>query len=325
MKTASLLLAAALSLATSPLNAQTHELLTGEVLIGPVTAIDATHVDIQVGKADAARRIPRTDFAPTALYRILRARAMPSSVDAHVRLAEEAKMLGLELHAIAELRAARELDPKIASTIDQRIQLLRNRIADRIADEASEFLKMERPAKAKLHAEVLLDKYSDTPAGKQAEKLLMGALDKLMESSGKPVDEKTLLRAIRKAEGYEARADKLGIRLNGAVRFSNKDKQQRERAIRYLEKAWQKLGDVRPDQGVAAANSDRYSQLRARVREKLGAHYLAIGNVLVQRLALPSAEEYNARACELDPHGGGCKLLQSRIIEARISRGGFGN
>ena len=66
MKTASLLLAAALSLASSPLVAQTHELLTGEVLIGPVGAVDATHVEIQVGKMDA-RRVPRSDFAPTAL------------------------------------------------------------------------------------------------------------------------------------------------------------------------------------------------------------------------------------------------------------------
>ena len=85
MKTASLLMAAALSLATPSILAQTHELLTGEVLIGPVTAVDATHVEVRVGPPEAARRIPRTDFAPTALYRILRQRAMPQSVDAHVK------------------------------------------------------------------------------------------------------------------------------------------------------------------------------------------------------------------------------------------------
>ena len=49
MKTASLLMAAALSLATPSILAQTHELLTGEVLIGPVTAVDATHVEVRVG------------------------------------------------------------------------------------------------------------------------------------------------------------------------------------------------------------------------------------------------------------------------------------
>ncbi|MFK7740694.1 MAG: hypothetical protein AB8H80_10250 [Planctomycetota bacterium] len=168
---------------------------------------------------------------------------------------------------------------------------------------------------------MLLDRYADTPAGRKGEKLVMMALDQLMESSGKPVPAAKLARVLKKADAHEARADKLKIRVNGAVPYSNGEKLKRERAIRSLEKAWGELADVRPGKDVGASQADHYVSLRNRVREKLGAHYLAIGNLLVQRLALNSAADYNARACDLDPKGGGCRILQGRIIEARISRG----
>ena len=67
--------------------------------------------------------------------------------------------------------------------------------------------------------------------------------------------------------------------------------------------------------------SDKFVAERRQIRDTLGQHYLGIGSVLVQRLALPSAEDYNAKACVLDPESGGCRDLQSLIIQARISRG----
>ena len=323
MKFASqLLFASALPLLATFAAAQTHELKSGEVVIGTVTAIDATHVTVRpTGDAPDARKVARTDLQPAALYRILRDRADPSDAAGYIALADQASKLGLPLHEIAELREAQRLDDGRTNQIATRIFAVRNAIADDIASEARELLTLEQPAKAKLHAEVLMTRYGDTTAGKKAGKLIMAALDKLHESSGQPVGQKELDKAVDKALQHEAKADKVGVSLEGAVRFTNREKLRRERAIKELEKAWDKLGAVRPQSQLPAEASDRYTQTRARVRSKLGKHYLAIGYVLVQRLALPSAEEYNARACRLDPQSGGCKILQNRIIEARLSRG----
>ncbi|MGC6489295.1 MAG: hypothetical protein ACON4Z_16735 [Planctomycetota bacterium] len=324
MKTSSLLLAAALTFAAAPVAAQTHELRSGEVLIGRVASVDADYVELKGREGRDARRVRRDELAPTALYRILRERAAPRTVDDYVAVAEQASRLGLELHAIAELRAARARHPDAAAYLDRRIARLRERIAEKIAGQTRDLLERERPAAARLHAQVLLHQYADTEPGRHAEQLMTRALTSLRESAGRPVDGRALERALEHAQKDVARADKVGVRFQGAVRFDNATKQRHERAVRHLERAWKRLGDVRPATTVDAALSDRFVQLRNRVRDRLGEHYLALGNVLVQRLALPKAEEYNARACALDPHGGGCKLLQSRIIAARIARGGFG-
>lgn len=271
MKTSSLLLTAAITFAAAPAAAQTHELRSGDVLIGRVAAVGADYVELEGRAGRDARRVRRDDFAPTALYRILRERAAPRTVDDYVAVADQASRLGLELHA-----------------------------------------------------QVLLHDYADTAPGQQAESLMTRALSSLQESTGRPVDASSLERAIAHAQKDVARADGVGARFQGAVRSNNATKQRHERAVRYLERAWKHLGDVRPATSVEASLCDRFVQPRHRVRDRLGEHYLALGNLLVQRLALPKAEEYNARACALDPHGGGCELLQSRIIAARLARGGFG-
>jgi len=324
MKTSSLLLTAAITFAAAPAAAQTHELRSGDVLIGRVAAVGADYVELEGRAGRDALRVRRDDFAPTALYRILRERAAPRTVDDSIAVADQASRLGLELHAIAELRAAREQHPDAALHLDRRIARLRERIAAKIAAETRDLLERERPAAAKLHAQVLLHDYADTAPGREAELLMTRALGSLQESTGRPVAASALERAIAHAEKDVTRADGVGARFQGAVRSNNATKQRHERAVRHLERAWKRLDDVRPAASVEASLSDRFVQLRHRVRDRLGEHYLALGNLLVQRLALPKAEEYNARACALDPHGGGCKLLQSRIIAARLARGGFG-
>lgn len=324
MQTSSLLFATAITLAAAPVHAQTHELRSGDVLVGRVAAVHDNYVELAGRAGHDGRRVRRDELAPTALYRILRQRAAPRTVDDYVAVAEQASRLGLELHAIAELRAARAQHPDAANRLDRRIARLHEQIAEKIAGQARDLLERGRPAEAKLHAQVLLHSYADTEPGRRAEALMSRALSRLHESAGRPVDARTLARTITLAKKDVARADKVGVQFQGAVRSDNASKQRHERAVRHLERAWKRLGDVRPATAVEASLSDRFVQLREQVRRRLGEHYLALGNVLVQRFALPKAEEYNARACALDPHGGGCELLQSRIIAARIARGGFG-
>ncbi len=188
--------------------------------------------------------------------------------------------------------------------------------------KAEQDLAAGKPAMAKLEAEVVVYRYPNSAATERARSLVNTAMEQLRAPEDeRAVDAKTLAAARKKASRHVAAANKIGVTLTGGFRFTSAEKNKRERAIRHLEKAWKTVSRLSPDATVPADQADEFVAERRQIRDTLGQHYLGIGAVLVQRLALPSAEDYNAKACALDPESGGCRDLQSLIIQARISRG----
>ncbi len=301
--------------------AQSLELRNGKVLIGTVVEANADGVALRVGDAEA-EHYTRDAIAPLSLYSIVSARSDANSATAHWKLGELCIDLELPSHAIAEFETAARIDPAMQRLATEHIARVRGHVADKIVEKGEQDYAANRYATAKLNAEVVLDEYSDTRAVQRARRLLANARMSLMAGpERKSVDEKTLRRALDKAHKSEHKANELGVTLTGGFRFTAKEKNKRATAARHLESAWKRLSRIAPADGTAAQLVDEYTSSRERVRDLLGKHYLGLGAVHVQRLALPSAEDYNARACALDPDSGGCKQLQSLIIQARISSG----
>ncbi|MEM7201689.1 MAG: hypothetical protein AAF628_15580 [Planctomycetota bacterium] len=306
-------------------SAQTLELRSGEVIIGAVESIGDDVVSVRVGGADAAeiRRIATGDIAPQSHYGLLAGRADASDADAHQELADVATRIGLPLHAMAELREVARLAPDRGAAVKAQIQAIRESVAQTLVDEAKEQLLDHRYTSAKLNTEVVLQDYPETKVAAAAQKLMDEAVVKMRGNGddAKPVGEKAIAKALEAAQRRQAAADKVGVSLTGGFRFTVKEKTKRERAVRHLEAAWKSVAKVVPDASVPPAAADAFTTTRESIRDTLGQHYLGLGSVLVQRFALPSAEDYNVKACSLDPNSGGCRDLQSLIIQARISNG----
>ena len=123
------LAATVLTLAASG-SAQSLELRSGEVLLGRVTAIDATQVTVAASYPEPRSIIvPRADLTPRSRFQVLAERGDQGSAAGHVALAESALRLGLPAHAMAELREAVRLDPTRQATLSARIQGIREQIA----------------------------------------------------------------------------------------------------------------------------------------------------------------------------------------------------
>ena len=314
-------LATGLFLLPSAANAQSPlETVTGRILTGKISKVDATAVTIEVDGVQ--ERLARANFKPHSFYAAFAAHAAVDTAEDRLKLAAVAEELGLSQHAIAQLRVAAKLEPKRRQLIDRRIEKIREALAADVLMEGKAALAEHDLALAKRSAEVVLSRYPKTEAALEATQLYAKAAGD-MPTQGKvePLDAKALKGRIDRAHRLEMLVDRQDILVRGGIRYTAKDRRVRERAIQYLERAWRSTERVGPDASVPDEVAVSFLRIRERLRSKLTAHYLALGSLFVQRFALPMAEELNAKACRLDPTGKACADLQRLIIEARLNSG----
>lgn len=307
-------------LAARLLHAQTIELRSGEVLIGRVVEVGPVEIRVEVGFPEPkTNTLPRSDIDPESLYVILAARSDPGSAAAHLALADAAAKMELPAHAIAEYREAARIDPSLKARSEARIVQLRGRIAEDLLGDAREAVEEGRNAAARLLLSTILSKYADTAAGREANRLLNEMTAKASsDGAGKPVTAADAEALLKKVREHLTAADK--VEEERAGHGSNKEQRRLERLVAHLESAW------RPISNVAGATdnaeiSDRVAAVRRTVKTRLVESYLALGTVFVQRRAIPSAETWCEKACDLDPENKENHHLHDIIIQAKITRG----
>ncbi|MCR9244947.1 MAG: hypothetical protein NXI31_07935 [bacterium] len=302
--------------------AQTFELRNGEVLIGQVVEIGDDEVTLRTGPNDATRKVARDEFAPRSYYAIRARRSDPDSAAHRERLAKLALELGLPLHAVAEWHEVARLVPERAREAQTMVEHIEAEIAVGLLAQARAQIAAGDFGKAKLNAEVILARYGKTSAARSARTVAAEAQAKLEKRGArKPIGATKLGKILDAVQRRETAVAKLGIEPTSNPNQTSRERNRRKKAIKLLEGAWSELDRFTPAAAVKAATANEFRAARERVRGQLGEHYLGMGSILVQRLALPSAEEFNAKACELDPASGGCKQLQGLIVRARIARG----
>ncbi len=307
------------ALFTLPLPSQAIELRSGEIVEGRVLSIDAERVTIEAVDADAPRRqVALGDLDPRAAYALLAQRTAEDDPRALLQLGERSAKLGLPSHAIAAFKQAAVLDPRLQVSVAQRIAAVRAETAQKIVVDAQTALDEGRWAAAKLNAQVVVDRYRDTPSAGPAAALVREAVARGRgETAATAAPEPALRRALDLAQRHETAADQ--IELPASVGFTVKEQRLRQQAVAHLEAAWRELGKLMPEQGSAGAET--FAAARVRVRDKLSGHYVALARTFVQRRSVNQAEEYNAKACALDPAGGGCQHTQDLIVHARLTSG----
>lgn len=307
-----ILLPSLLSLAAASLPAQALELRSGEILAGRVTAVRADSLTMTTGYPTVQERtVARADVEPRSWLALLQARSDANDAKAHLVLAATAEDLALPGHAIVELQQALQLDASLRGEVERRIAALRTQVAADLLTMAKDALAAERFGEAKLTAQVLTEKYADTPAAAGAKELYAAALQHL-RTSAPPVAGRTDAKAVAAAKELEDKADKLAPATAGGIGPTVKETRQREQSVKLLEKAMSTLAPLAGDDAAAA---------RDRVRGKLRDQYLALATNLLQRRSLDRATEWNGMACALDPEHGGCHRLQDLIVQARLTYG----
>lgn len=305
------------ALSCIPLSAQSVELRSGEVVEGRVLAIVDGSVTIDDGGA-SHRVVALGELDPRAAYALLEARTRDDDAAALMSLAEQSRGLGLPSHAIALYTRAARLDPAVRAKAEALVASIRDEIASAVLADAREALADGRWAAAKLSAQVVADRYADTTAGREAPALVREAIARgRSETRGAAAQDAALQKAIEGAKRHEAAAARITLPPN--VGFTAKERQMRESVVRHLEAAWRELARVMPADGAVGAAE--FDATRTRVRDRLAAQYVAVARNLLQRRSVNQAEEWNAKACELDPVGGGCQHTQDLIVQARLTSG----
>ena len=318
-----ILTAVSLSLyAALPAAADTLVLRSGEVLVADVLQVGEGTLELDAGYPRRSKTVIQWDeLMPESVYGVLARRSDPTSAEARLALAKTSLELGLPAHAVAEYREAARLDPTLRRTLEAKVAELERSMAFDLLVRAQEAAKDARWEAAALHLESLVARYGDTPYAVEATRILAS-----IESSrgkadrGRPVTPRELDQAIGEARRYEGRFDRLVRGKQNPVITTAKERRLREAGVGHLERAWKAIHDL------AAPKSDsryvdRFTALRTRIHRKLAGEYMALGTYFVGRRAVPAAEAYNVKACELDPEGEGCRRLQDLIVSARLSDG----
>lgn len=318
-----------LAATAQPLLAQTLELRTGEVVIGRVLEVDADTISVEVTFPTVSERsIPRSEIEPRSIYALLSARIDQADAKAHLALAATCRKLGLFALAIAEAREAGRRDSVYSSTVDKMISELRGEIAAELLRQAENDFADDRVGSARVAAHVVLRDYEETASAKGAKQLM----EKIAARVGPAPREVTaeeiekLVAAVRR--DLERTQEATAAPAHGSMR----DQRALERAIARLEKAWEKIGNLVGPRGDTTASSgttsaatpaDRLSSAQADLRRRLTAAYLSLGSIYLQRRALPDADAWCNKACELDPENQHLHRLHELILQAKIV-GGWG-
>ena len=319
----SIFLALGLLLFAGRAAAETVVFASGEIMIGRVLSMSDTSIRLRVGfPKDETVEVPRDSIAPESLYSILEGQSDPDSATDRVKLAEESRKLGLLGHAIAEYREALRLDSSLEERVTKEIASLRSMIAADLLTMIEKSIENQQPVAARLNLEVLVERYADTPSGRKGASILPELEKKMhMASEGIEADAKEVAAALKKATRLEANATRARKGAEGPIIRSASTRRKREKALGYLEQAWEEIG------GLAAPKSrdfvGDFTGTKARIRETLEKEYLVLGTYHVGRLSLPRAEDYNVKACKLGAEHSTCKRLQEIIVRARISGNGL--
>jgi tetratricopeptide (TPR) repeat protein len=299
---------------------QTLDLRSGEIVIGRVAEVNDREIVVETGYPEpVTRTVPRGDLAPLSLYSLMAMRSDPADAKAHVKLAQLARELGLPAQAIAEYREAGRLEPSLKGAMETAATEVRRALAADLLDDAREAMNDGRLAAARLLLHAIASKYADTPAAKDA-----GVLTAELRTKEQPalagtkiLPPKEVEAAMKRANDHEKRADSVG---EASPHGGAKEQRRLEAAVGHLESAWaavKGVGGAEGDPGL----TDRLLRQREEIRRTLTGAYLAIGTVLVERRALPGADSYCEKACELDPENKDSHALHGLILQAKISRG----
>jgi len=306
--------------------ADTVELRSGGTLVGDVRlegddiVVDALYPDVRTIK------LKREEVAPESLFRILARATNPTDASDRRKLGELAESLDLKAVAIAEYRAAAQLDPGFAKEAEARIGRLREAIAADLLADARELLDEGRVRAALMYLHTILELHAGTQAAKDAAELLPKAHEQAGEAADiarKTAPEDQAEKTITEVESHLAKAR----RAQGDIGHGSSVRDQRalERSIVHYEAAWDEAKHL----PVAASNQElavRIEQVRVAAKSDLVAAYLAAGLIQLQRRSIPGAEEYCNKACELDPERKTTHELHRLIIAAKTlySRWGSG-
>ncbi|MFY9344997.1 MAG: hypothetical protein WAT39_21070 [Planctomycetota bacterium] len=300
-----------------PLPAQTVELRSGEVVIGRVVDFGDRSLKLEVQyPAPGIRTIGRADLDPRSLYTVLAARIDQDDARAHLGLAATCRDLGLFAHAIAESREAARRDAKLAAESSAMVRELHEAIGADLLRQAEDAAAESRLGSARLAAQAVLADYRDTASAKAAEQLLQ-RIATHGERPPRRASADEVAAAVESARKELERTEKdTRVPAHGAVR----DQRALQRAIPRLEKVWQSIGDLEPEAKDVSA-TDRLTSTRAELRQRLVDAYLAMGSIYLQRRALPDAEEWCNRACELDAENQQLHPLHQLILQAKLVGG----
>ena len=205
--------------------------------------------------------------------------------------------------------------------IHKEIAGLRTEIAADLLVMVKKAIAAEQEVAARLNLDVLVQRYSDTPAGRRGVAALETLEKKLHEvAAAHEVDEKVLAAALTKAKRLEANAIKARRGSDGPIIRTVRELKKREKAVTLLEDAWEEIGGLAP---LDATHEDvrDFAATKDRIRKTLESEYLIFGTYHVGRRSLPRAEDYNVKACKFGVDHKSCRRLQEIIIQARIFSG----
>jgi len=305
---------------------ETIELVSGQTLVGDIRLQEDDQIIIDA-RFPMVRQmtLTREELTADSWYHVLERRTDQKDPLGRMKLGEYAEMANLHGVAIAEYRAAKQLDAGLANEIDKRIVRLRNEVARNILNDAERLLAEGDARAALMYFHTIVELYPDTEAAKRAEKIKVKAhslAGKAADVNVKTVPLKKAPEIIRKIESALKKGNERFIPLRGHVGSSSKDRKTAEQGVRYYEDAW-KLTKSLP---VATGDDDlqkTFKNLRLTVKAQLVEAYLAIGTIYLQRKAISESEKYCQKACELAPEDRKNHALHRLIIEAKIydSRG----
>ncbi len=294
---------------------RTIELRSGEVLIGRMKDVTDSTIELLVSfPTSETRSIARADLEPRSLYGVLSARTDHEDARAHLQLAATCRGLGLFGHAIAEAREAARIDPSLDATARKLVDEMREAIAADLVQEAEAALEDGRSGSARLAAQTVLRDYAHTGATKAA----TAVLQDLAKRGGQQQRQATvaeITKALASARKELDRAAAATHPAHGTV----SDQHELRREIAGLERAWKTVGNLAAP--ADAALHDRLSTTQAELRARLVESYLALGTLYLQRYALPNADEWCNKACELDPENMHLHRLHELILQAKIVSG----
>ena len=314
---------AAVAVAASA-KADTIHLRSGETLIGDarLEGTDAVIVESRYPEVRTVR-LTRDDLAPESLYGLVERTTDAHSVAGVRSLADLAERLGLNAVAIADYRAVKALEPSSASTADARIVALTNEIASDVLEDGRSLLAQGQAAAALQYLHTVLERYPDSPAAKEAKPLVEKATAIAGESAQVArvtVSAPDAPRLADEVEKHLAKGD-AAVRLVSGHAGMNSVQDQREmlRAIDHFEDAWESAKRLPVSATGDGALDQRLTTLRSRSQTSLLRAYLTAGSIFLQRRAIPTAERFCNKACELDPQGQSSHDLHRQIIAAKTT------
>ncbi len=293
--------------------------LEGDVsLEGPDTVVvDARFPAVKVV------RLKRSELTPESLFSVLERRTDAKNPLKRRELGQVAETLGLLGAAVAEYRAAASLDASLAKEMDAKIEALIEEIAAGLLGDAKDLLDEGKSQAAIRNLHSLLERYPKSRAAKGVQALMGKAHEaagtaaetakKTVDAAGAEKIADAVLAHLQKGE--KARAGVAGHEGAGGAA----DQRAILRAIDHYEDAWAGAKKFPVTETGNAELNTRLGDLHAKAKASLVQAYLTAGTMLLERRAIPSAERYCNKACELDPENKANHDLHRLIIEAKIN------